>query len=1094
MILRQLSGDRRVTIYLLACLALIGWGHSAADKDQPKGTQDVQILNVGVLIEDSFLHRTFFNFALNRTNTEMARGSMPFRFRPLFRIVKNVNHVLAAVCDLLAFRDGQSKPGIVAIFAPKDSLFAAMVQDFGDSYSIPVLHYSQAFQPDRSPDSVFINLYPHFSTVKVLLRDTVDFYNWTKFAILFEDEGSFHNLELVMRDEENGNKSFMAWKLGTNDEKKAAMSLKQFRDANLFNVIVQTSQTDLRPLLDKMQKMQILSSKYHYIFNNFHSADFDLRSFLEGELNFTAFRLLDQTTDEFRRVENSFKWTVVNAAFARLVPPGYDIDNPITFDFALILDSMQLLRVGLREMLTSTAFQHDIMECNGDDFWRQGLTFTNFIRFASTMSVGLTGPLNLNGFGERMPKTVDVAQRVGEDIQIVGNWSVENGTNITSNSAADESLELLNNRTIRVTTIIQPPFTMLKEREDEFSTDSVQFEGYCVDLLEKMKIYMLKDGINFQYTLSLVKDGNYGSKQADGSWNGMVGELQRGEADLAVAPLTINYQRQDDIDFSTPYMNLGISILFRRREDRTPSIFSFLMPLHMNIWMYLIVAYIAMSFVLFVLSRFTPLERELPDDPTVPKLTLSNSFWFSAGAMMQQGSEIVPMATSTRIVAVGWYVFTLIIFCSYTANLAAFLTVTRMETPIQDVEDLAQQSLIKYGTLSSSSSYAFFQNSQLPTYVRMFQFMERHSPYSYVTSTQQGIERVQQEDYAFFMESTMIEYQVSQLCNLTQVGSPLDSKFYGIGLRKGSPYTPYVSKAILQLQDEGVLVKLKKKWWEERSRCSSESAGGGEDASALKMDSIGGIFYVLVGGTGIGFIVAIIEFVWKTRKNAKDNRTTFCNEMKTFFKRSYRRDEMFFGSMSNLFEKDCSEDDSKPSGAPSDDIRLHDLQDRASSLSLYTNSKASPVIGGNAIGRAAYHPPQQPFQVPGVGQIDPVRFGTLPTHSSTHSMIDKNDSSRRGGVNSANSTLKSSFNSSSNGAPRSGLKLRFSPTVDKQVYCQEHSSDQLSLNQSSNNSSNPNPPNGPMSNGQNSHGSAASLKSEAGTQTKNVRIKTDTDV
>ena len=50
----------------------------------------------GVLIEDSFLHRTFFNFALNRTNTEMARGSMPFRFRPLFRIVKNVNHVLAA--------------------------------------------------------------------------------------------------------------------------------------------------------------------------------------------------------------------------------------------------------------------------------------------------------------------------------------------------------------------------------------------------------------------------------------------------------------------------------------------------------------------------------------------------------------------------------------------------------------------------------------------------------------------------------------------------------------------------------------------------------------------------------------------------------------------------------------------------------------------------------------------------------------------------------------------------------------------------------------------------------------------------------------
>ena len=57
MILRQLSGDRRVTIYLLACLALIGWGHSAADKDQPKGTQDVQILNVGKYL---LKHKHFF--------------------------------------------------------------------------------------------------------------------------------------------------------------------------------------------------------------------------------------------------------------------------------------------------------------------------------------------------------------------------------------------------------------------------------------------------------------------------------------------------------------------------------------------------------------------------------------------------------------------------------------------------------------------------------------------------------------------------------------------------------------------------------------------------------------------------------------------------------------------------------------------------------------------------------------------------------------------------------------------------------------------------------------------------------------------------
>ena len=35
----------------------------------------------------------------------------------------------------------------------------------------------------------------------------------------------------------------------------------------------------------------------------------------------------------------------------------------------------------------------------------------------------------------------------------------------------------------------------------------------------------------------------------------------------------------------------------------------------------------------------------------------------------------------------------------YTANLAAFLTVKRMDVPIKGAQDLAQQSAIAYGTM-----------------------------------------------------------------------------------------------------------------------------------------------------------------------------------------------------------------------------------------------------------------------------------------------------------------------------------------------------------------------------------------------------------
>lgn len=56
-----------------------------------------------------------------------------------------------------------------------------------------------------------------------------------------------------------------------------------------------------------------------------------------------------------------------------------------------------------------------------------------------------------------------------------------------------------------------------------------------------------------------------------------------------------------------------------------------------------------------------------------------------------------------------WWFFTLIMISSYTANLAAFLTVERMDSPIESAEDLAKQTKIKYGALKGGSTAAFFR-------------------------------------------------------------------------------------------------------------------------------------------------------------------------------------------------------------------------------------------------------------------------------------------------------------------------------------------------------------------------------------------------
>jgi hypothetical protein len=56
-----------------------------------------------------------------------------------------------------------------------------------------------------------------------------------------------------------------------------------------------------------------------------------------------------------------------------------------------------------------------------------------------------------------------------------------------------------------------------------------------------------------------------------------------------------------------------------------------------------------------------------------------------------------------------WWFFTLIMISSYTANLAAFLTVSKKDAPIKNVEDLAKQTKIKYGALEGGATATFFK-------------------------------------------------------------------------------------------------------------------------------------------------------------------------------------------------------------------------------------------------------------------------------------------------------------------------------------------------------------------------------------------------
>lgn len=75
------------------------------------------------------------------------------------------------------------------------------------------------------------------------------------------------------------------------------------------------------------------------------------------------------------------------------------------------------------------------------------------------------------------------------------------------------------------------------------------------------------------------------------------------EADMAICDLTITKLRESAVDFTMPFMNLGIAILFAKPENKEPELFTFLSPFSPDVWIYMATAYLAVSVMLFIQAR-----------------------------------------------------------------------------------------------------------------------------------------------------------------------------------------------------------------------------------------------------------------------------------------------------------------------------------------------------------------------------------------------------------------------------------------------------------------------------------------------------------
>ncbi|CAL7934351.1 unnamed protein product [Xylocopa violacea] len=757
----------------------------------------------------------------------------------------------------------QLSRSVQGILGPSDPLLGAHIQSICEALDVPHLEARVDFEPTFKEFS--INLYPSQDYLNKAFKDLMSFLNWTRVAIIYEEDYGLFKLQDLVKSPPSSRTEMYIRQAGPGSYRQV---LREVRHKEIYKLIVDTDPAHMQQFFRAILQLQMNDYRYHYMFTTFDIETFDLEDFKYNSVNMTAFRLVDLEEPKVAEVLQQME------CFQPIGPAIFNKTGVIQAEPALVYDSVQVFAHGLAALDSSHDLRPANLSCEKEEPWDDGVSLYNYINAAGLH--GLTGHIEFNE-GKRSNFKLDLLKLKKEELVKVGEWKPGSGVNVTDVGAFYETSAT--NITLVVMTREEKPYVMVKE--DKNLTGNARFEGFCIDLLK-----WIAGQVGFQYAIRLVPDHMYGVYDPKTKeWNGIVRELMEKRADLAVASMTINYARESVIDFTKPFMNLGIGILFKVPSSQPTRLFSFMNPLAVEIWLYVLAAYMLVSFTLFVMARFSPYEWNNPhpclaeSDVVENQFTVSNSFWFITGTFLRQGSGLNPKATSTRIVGGIWWFFTLIIISSYTANLAAFLTVERMITPIENAADLAEQTQISYGTLEGGSTMTFFRDSKIGIYKKMWEFMETKSPSVFVKSYEDGVKRVLEGDYAFLMESTMLDYAVQRDCNLTQIGGLLDSKGYGIATPKGSPWRDKISLAILELQEKGVIQILYDKWWKNTGDvCNRDEKSKESKANALGVENIGGVFVVLVCGLALAILVAVLEFCWNSKKNAQSDRS-LCSEM-----------------------------------------------------------------------------------------------------------------------------------------------------------------------------------------------------------------------
>ncbi|XP_045052731.1 glutamate receptor ionotropic, NMDA 1 isoform X2 [Desmodus rotundus] len=822
---------------------------------------DPKIVNIGAVLSTR-KHEQVFREAVNQANKR--HGSWKIQLN-----ATSVTHKPNAIQMALSVCEDLISSQVYAILVshpptPNDHFTPTPVSYTAGFYRIPVLGLTtrMSIYSDKSIHLSFLRTVPPYSHQSSVWFEMMRVYSWNHIILLVSDDhegrAAQKRLETLLEERESKAEKVLQFDPGT---KNVTALLMEARELEARVIILSASEDDAATVYRAAAMLNMTGSGYVWLVG-------------EREISGNALR------------------------YAPDGIIGLQLINGKN-ESAHISDAVGVVAQAVHELLEKENITDPPRGCVGNtNIWKTGPLFKRVL-MSSKYADGVTGRVEFNEDGDRKFANYSIMNLQNRKLVQVG---IYNGTHVIPNDRkiiwpggeTEKPRGYQMSTRLKIVTIHQEPFVYVKPTlsdgtcKEEFTVNGDPVKkvictgpndtspgsprhtvpqccyGFCIDLLIKLARTM-----NFTYEVHLVADGKFGTQERVNNsnkkeWNGMMGELLSGQADMIVAPLTINNERAQYIEFSKPFKYQGLTILVKKEIPRS-TLDSFMQPFQSTLWLLVGLSVHVVAVMLYLLDRFSPFGRFKvnSEEEEEDALTLSSAMWFSWGVLLNSGiGEGAPRSFSARILGMVWAGFAMIIVASYTANLAAFLVLDRPEERITGINDPRLRNpsdKFIYATVKQSSVDIYFRRQvELST---MYRHMEKHN----YESAAEAIQAVRDNKlHAFIWDSAVLEFEASQKCDLVTTGELFFRSGFGIGMRKDSPWKQNVSLSILKSHENGFMEDLDKTWVRYQE-CDSRSNA----PATLTFENMAGVFMLVAGGIVAGIFLIFIEIAYKRHKDAR---------------------------------------------------------------------------------------------------------------------------------------------------------------------------------------------------------------------------------